>query len=609
VKEKKNNPVKKHQRKSQSGKTSEGKKSSLNIWLILSVVITAICFSPMLKNVFTNWDDEHYVIDNMLLRGPDWKGIFSQPVVSNYHPLTILSLAFNYQLAKLVPYSYFLVNLMLHLINTILVYFFIWSISGKKIWVAAISSLLFGIHPMHVESVAWISERKDVLYTLFFLWSLIQYWKYITEGKSKHFWISFLLFILSLLSKPAAIILPVVLLLLDYWKGRPMSKNIFIEKIPFFILSLVFAIATLKIQSQHAVAGLEIFPASTRIFFACYVVMIYLIRFIIPSPLSTFHPYPSPENLGMPVLLSPLFIIALTAFLWYNRKNKMVVFGILFFVANLLLVLQIVSFGNTIISERYTYVPYIGLAFLLGMLLDQSVKKFGKKLVTGVFVFVAAAFGSMTYARTQVWKDSGTLWTDVISHYPFTPVPRTNRSNYTYKKALTVKDANEKNIMFQQVLDDCTIALKADPKHARAYEDRGALYLNLNKDSLALADGDSLVKIDPGNRLGYSIRGTAYQRLNQLDKAVDDFTKCISLFPDHDFAYVNRGTVLFSQAKYKEALNDYSKAISINPAGSYYLNRSFCYFKLGDLANAKADMEVALQKGENVSAEYQNAFK
>ena len=163
--------------------------------------------------------------------------------------------------------------------------------------------------------------------------------------------------------------------------------------------------------------------------------------------------------------------------------------------------------------------------------------------------------------------------------------------------------------MYQQVLDDCTRALASDRKHARAYEDRGSLYLILNQDSLALADGDSLIKVDPGNRLGYSIRGTAYQHLNQPEKAVLDYTKCIELFPEHDFAYVNRGTILFSKEKFQEALNDFSKAIAINPLGSYYLNRSFCYFRLGDLANAKADMDMAMQKGENVSAEYKASFK
>lgn len=590
-------------------KISSEKSNSILPWLLFVLGITALCLLPMLKNGFTNWDDEPYVLTNNLLQGPDWKGIFTQPVVSNYHPLTILSLAFNYRFSALTPYSYLLVNLLIHLINTALVFFFIRAISGKKVWVAVFSALVFGIHPMHVESVVWISERKDVLYTLFFLLSLISYWKFIKEAKSKQYWFSFLFFVLSLMSKPAAIILSLVLFLLDFWKGRPVNKKLVLEKIPFLILSVVFAVATLQIQSHKAVASLDMFPVWTRFFFACYTVMIYLIRFIIPYPLSTFHPYPSPADLGLPVLLSPVFIIALFALLWYQRKNKLIVFSMLFFIVNLLLVMQFVSIGNTIVSERYTYVPYIGLAFLAGMLLEKSVSRYGKTLVYISLAMVTVAFGPVTYQRTKVWKDSGTLWTDVINTYPTPPVPHTNRSNYIFKKALTITNASEKNAMFQQVIDDCNAALKSDPHHARAYEDRGAIYLDLNRDQEALADGDSLVKIDPANRLGYTIRGTAYQRLNQPEKAMEDYTKCISLFPEHDFAYINRGSLFFKNGKYKEALDDYSKAISIKPAASLYLNRSYCYYRMGDLAKAKEEFKTALQMGAVVSEEYRNAMK
>ena len=144
--------------------------SSFLLYLAGAVCITAICFWPMLDNGFTNWDDEFYVIQNQLLRGPDWEGIFSKPVVSNYHPLTVATLAFNYQSSELDPSSYLMTNFVLHLINTALVFLLVWKLSDGKTWVAFFASLIFGIHPMHVESVAWVSERKDVLYTLFFYW-------------------------------------------------------------------------------------------------------------------------------------------------------------------------------------------------------------------------------------------------------------------------------------------------------------------------------------------------------------------------------------------------------------------------------------------------------
>ncbi|MBK5284260.1 MAG: glycosyltransferase family 39 protein [Bacteroidia bacterium] len=555
--------------------------------------------SPMLNNTFTNWDDQLYVINNKLLQEPDWKGIFSRPVVSNYHPLTILSLAFNYQISKLSPDSYYLFNLLLHLANTALVFYFIWNISGKKIWAAVLTALLFGIHPMHVESVAWVSERKDVLYTFFFIGALIMYWQFIQSEKKINYFLCFLLFALSLLSKPAAIVLPLVLLLLDYWKGRAFNKKILIEKIPFFLASVLFAAITLQIQSHKSIASLDMHPLGSRLFFACYVVMIYFTRFLFPYPLSTFHPYPSHDNLGLAVYLSPLFIAVLVFSLLYLRKNKLVVFSILFFVTNLLLVLQIIAIGNTIVSERYTYVPYIGLAFLSGMLLNESRNK--KALGWVVFILITFVYGTITFQRTKVWKDSETLWTDVIKTYPNSPVPRTNRSNVYSIRMQDPAYKTEVAELAQKVLDDCNIALKNDPKHVRGYEDRGIIYLSKKLYKEALEDGDLILKLDPRNKAGYSIRGTAYMFLNEPEKAIADYTMGIELYPENDFYYGNRGTILFNRfQKYTEARTDFDKAISLKPDGNYYLNRSNCNFMLGDTVKAKNDLQSALQMGLQV---------
>src|SRR5947207_2952592 len=221
---------------------SPHKRRSILPWLIGVLFITLAGFLPMLNNGFTNWDDEYYVVNNPMLRSQDWHAIFTQSVAANYHPLTMATLAANYQLGGLRPFSYLLVNLVLHLMNVVLVFFFIYEISAKKIEVAFFTALIFGIHPMHVESVAWISERKDVLYSFFFLSSLIYYWKYLQSGQKLNYAVCFLFFVLSLLSKPAAIILPLVLFLLDYWKGRPINLNTAKDKIIFFLFAIVFAV-------------------------------------------------------------------------------------------------------------------------------------------------------------------------------------------------------------------------------------------------------------------------------------------------------------------------------------------------------------------------------
>ena len=584
-----------------------GKKPLMVLWVGVIVALTAYCLSPMLGNGFTNWDDELYVVNNTLLHGPDWKGIFSQSVVSNYHPFTIASLAFNYSVSKLNPHSYLLLNLILHVLNTALVFYFIWNISGKKVFVSALCALIFGIHPMHVESVAWISERKDVLYTFFFLLSLHFYWQYIITEKKTGYWMSLTLFIFSLLSKPAAIILPFILLLLDYWKNRPINKKTIIEKIPFLAAAIVFAAITLQIQSHKAVASLELHPMWERLFFACYVVMIYFVRFIVPYPLSAFHPYPPQNNLGLSILLSPLFIAALAGTLWYFKKNKFFVFGILFFVINLLLVLQIIAIGNTLVSERYTYVPYIGLAFMAGMLID---KLKSKTLINyAVFALIVVVFGSMTYERTHVWKNSGTLWNDAIGHYANAPIPLTNRANYNCKIVEKLSAGPVRDSLLQLSLQDCNTALKYNPHHVKGYENRGLIFLHLNRNQEAVADADSLIKLEPDNKLGYSTRGTAYTRLNEPEKAVADLTKSIELFSGDDFVYFERATVYFNQLKdYKAALDDFERAIQINPRGAYYLYSSYCFANLGDKVKARENMLTAIQMGEKVSDDYQKSL-
>lgn len=574
-------------------------------WMLFVLVITAICLSPMLGNEFTNWDDEGYVTKNPLLKGPDWAGIFTKPVVSNYHPLTIITLAINYQLSATEPFFYLLVNYLLHLLNTGLVFYFAWLISGKKLPVAFLTALLFGIHPMHVESVAWISERKDVLYTLFFLWSLIRYWRYLETGRSSHLWICLLLFVLSLLSKPSAIVLPLVLFLLDYRKQREAKWKLVIEKIPFLALSVLFAVITLLIQSEKAVSDFNVFPVWARLLFACYTTMVYFVRFFFPHPLSAFQPFPSADNLGWPVHLSPVFIIALIIFLWFQRKNRLFIFSSGFFIANLLLVMHLVPVGYTIVSERYTYVPYIGLGFLTGMLLNKWLAGrkgfFLKAGLAAVFVL----FGFISFQRTQVWKNSDSLWTDTIRHQD-AALPRTNRAYYYFMMADTMKSPGADSL-FQKIIADCDAAVRINPFWTRAYETRGLVLIKLNRNKEALVDGDSIIVQAPDNAVGYSIRGTAFMRLNEFEKALNDFNTYLQMNPDDPVTLNKRGTVYSNYyKKFNEAIADFSRALELDPRGDFYLNRAYCYYMLGDLPKAKDNIRASLQKGYAVPEQYRN---
>jgi hypothetical protein len=582
-------------------------KKPLWPWVLTILAITAICFWPMLQNGFTNWDDEGYVLKNKLLAGPDWNGIFSQPVVGNYHPLTIISLAINYSISGTDASSYLLFNYILHLVNCALVFYFIFQISGKKVYVAFFAALIFGIHPMHVESVAWVSERKDVLYTFFYLLSLISYWGYLQTGKKVKYGMSFLFFILSLLSKPAAIVLPLVLLLLDYWKGRPLNRKVFLEKLPFFLFALLVAIITLKIQSTNAVVKLDSYPLWTRPVFFSYVIIIYLVRFLFPYPLSAFHPFPQINSMGWEYIVCPLLFVGMLFMLWRFRKNKLIVFCFLFFIINLFLVAQLVSIGSSIVSERYTYVPYISIAFLIGMLISQIKSTSVKKSLIVTSTAVILIFGIISFQRISVWKNSGTLWSNVITHYPGAPIPRTNRANYDITQAVDPANKDRAIEIYNEALEDCNVALKNKPDDVEALANRQNIYLNLNNDSLAIADADRLVKVAPENKTAYYIRGVVHVHKNEPGLALSEFNKCLLLDPNNDYALAFRAYVFYNFYKnYKDAITDYSKIIdqNLNPQAYHYLNRSYCYFNLADTLHAKIDAQTALQKGAAIPDTY-----
>lgn len=590
-------------------KTMTGQNKSIWPWLISVLILTGISFLPMLANGFTNWDDDIYITSNRLLRGPDWNAIFTGPSASNYHPLTIITLAFNYAISGTDPFSYHFINWILHILNTALVFLFVYKISGKKIYVAAFCSVIFGVHPMHVESVAWVSERKDVLYALFFLLALLQYWSFLETGKRLKLILCFIFFILSLLSKPAAIILPIVLYLLDYWHNRKFDGKVWAEKIPFFILSIAFGLITINVQSADAIAGFDIYPLWGRFFFACYTLMIYTIRFFVPYPLSTFHPYPPVDSLGLPVYLSPVFMIAFLFFLWQKRRDKLIVFSLSFFIANLVLVLQVITIGLTIVSERYTYIPYIGLSFLAGMWLNRYLDSSSKKFIRTIPFIIGIVFGFISFQRTKVWKDGDTLWADVIKQYPDAATPRSNHANYLKKMAGMPEYRARETELLQKALEDCNIAIKVKPTHTKAYENRQNIYLMLKKDSLAMADAETLLKLEPSNAAAFYTKGFAYMRLNMFDSSLFWFNKSIASNPNADWVINARGTLLFNFKHYSEALTAFTKAIELNPLGEYFYNRSMCYFTLGDVTKAKSDALVAIQKEFSVPVTYKTTLQ
>ncbi len=576
--------------------------------MLALLAFTGWLFLPILGNQFTNWDDQFYVIENALLRGPDWKGIFTQPVVSNYHPLTIITLALNYQWSGLQPFSYYGGNGLLHLANTGLVFYLAWLLSERRRWVALFVAAIFALHPMHVESVAWISERKDVLYTLFYLLGLIAYWRYLTLGQWASYGWALGWFFLSLLSKPAAVAFPLTLLALDYWKGRSLRQaKVWWEKVPFLALAFAMGVLTLLIQSQKAMASIEMYSLMHRLFFGCYTLLAYVGRFFWPWPLSPFHPYPPVNQLGWLIQASPALLLAVAGAVWYFRRNRALVFGMLFYLANVILVAQFISLGNALLAERYTYMPYIGLAFALAMSVAlYAPERLRPVLSWGGLAVAVVGFSALTYRYLDTWKNTESLWNTAIRYAPTAPVPRSNRAHYYYQEALKAEGTPRYHELMRKAGEDCDVALKANPKHYASLDIRTLAHVRLGELEQALPYAERMVQLAPQNPKGYVLLGTVFQRMKRYDEAIEAFNRALALSPDDVDALNGRGASLFNgKQQYQQALADFDKALTIQPNnGMALLNRSRCYYMLGDKARAQENAQKARAAGTAVPEDY-----
>jgi len=457
--------------------------------IIILYIISIIVFSPVLKNGFiSTWDDSAYVIQNKLLHDLSWGGVVRifkyddefQRLVNNYHPLTTFSLALNYQVSGLSPASYHLANMVVHGLNAVLVFLFVYLLSRRRFWPALVSGLLFAIHPMHVESVAWISERKDVLYTFFFFAGLIVYLKYLEDQKLWKLGITLLLFFFSCLSKAMAVPFPLVLLLIDYLHHRRFSLKMLLEKIPFFILALFIGIMSVHLQSLTAINKFETFTLYQRIMHASYGFITYIIKFVNPSGLSAFYPYPAITTAGLLPLAfrsAPWICLAVAGLLTWAAAVKgeiprTIVFGFLFYFITIALVLQFLSVGLAILADRYTYIPYVGLSFILGMITDHFIRqrsalKYLGYALAGATLVMAMIFSFITYERTKVWENDITLWSDVLQHY------HDNRLNFIYEKRADqylIKD------QYEAALADYLVVSANDPHNDNVLECIGRIY-------------------------------------------------------------------------------------------------------------------------------------
>jgi tetratricopeptide (TPR) repeat protein len=619
-------------------------------------LLTILVYLPALFNGFVEWDDTRYVIDNPDIRtfnASFFRWAFFGFHVSNWHPLTWVSHALDYAVWGLNPLGHHLTNILLHAINTALVVLLIGKLleisrerlaqnssapflSDRTVLIAAgVTGLLFGIHPVHVESVAWVAERKDLLCALFFLLSIIMYvthmvihgagigdrevgseaWQSTISNRQptirRYYILSIAFFILALMSKPMAVSLPVVLLILDWYPfGRIRSFKTFwtsiVEKLPFIILSLASSIvAVIAQKSEGALSLTDKVPLSVRIPVAAKAVVAYLGKMLVPVNLVPFYPYPGDVSLftfGY-IFAIGLVVVLTTACVVLVRRQKLWLSAWGYYVVTLIPVLGIIQVGGQAMADRYTYLPSLGPFLIIGLISARVAMKIRKRwekngyLILGtVSLILVSTLTYVTVGQIRIWHDSIAFW-----NYELGKMPDSNLAYVNRGVAFT------KLGQFDKAIEDYTEAISRKPSNPKAFFNRGVLLAKLNLVSQAIIDYSSAIKLKPSYYEAYNNRGVLYERLGQLDKAMADYGMAISLDPSNDQAYINRGRVYDRIGQPEHALADFDRAVFLSPDDpDAYYNRGLFFSKTGKLDRALTDLDRSIYLNPNDPDAYYN---
>jgi hypothetical protein len=553
------------------------KKFDIKISIYLILFITFFSFYPSLENGFTNWDDVCQVIENKLITHlslENIKIIFTSIYFTFYHPLTLLSFAIEYHFFQLNPFIYHATNLTLHLLNSLLLFWLIYTMN-EDILSSFIVSILFAIHPVHVESVAWISERKDVLSTFFFLGAIISYLYFLKKGHIKYYYLAIILFFLSLLSKPTTATLPCLLILFDYnLKGKAFIK-LLPSKIPFFLMSFLAIMVNMHASVAYPIRQINVMSYD-RFFYASYNLFYYLYKTVYPVKLALIYPYPEKIKNLLPgsVIISFFALLLLMLIICLSvRYTKKIFFAAGFFLITILPIILFLPF-NRMVQDHYNYIPSIGLFYVAAEFISWLyIKKFyssplKRNFLLIICVTIIMIFSYLTRERCKVWKDSITLWNAQIKVYG-------NNISY-YSRGCAYFEMEE----YDRAIDDYTRAADFF-RDSIYYLYRGDCYSKKGDYEKAIADYTEALNINDFDsnsqilllyRFGsqstlinekaartYNNRGNAYNKRGAYDKAIEDFNRALEIKPDYPNAYSNRALSYFMKREYNRAWNDVMK--------------------------------------------------
>jgi tetratricopeptide (TPR) repeat protein len=538
-------------------------------WIWIVIGITFLAFSSAIGNDFVNWDDETYLINNTYIRDLSWNGIkklFTEPIgeYSVYRPLTYVSYMIEYALWELNPKGYHFVSVLLHLINTYLVYQLILSLTKQPL-LALFVALFFGIHPMRVESVAWILARVDPLYGCFFLLGSLQYLKYIAKNNWKNLVLTFVFFLGAIFSKPAAVVFPAVLCAIDFYYRRGLTIKVIVEKIPFFLASIAFGLYTMKVQKE-AISDLSTaFTLLDRFFISSYAVAYYIISLFLPFNLNLTNPLPTKVNnlLPMTYYIAPLFLaVCVGAIFYFKQHRHFLLFAFALFLINVGLVIQIIPYGQAVVADRYSYLAHIALFLAVGYILQTLLttkKEWKPSIQIGVVVF-AIFCTFQTFTQNKVWANSATFWTYRLTN---------DREDYF------------------------------------AYFGRGNYYYSQNNIEAALADFQKAASFNRPNGALYNNLGFCYYLKGDYNKALQWFMRATQYTPQDAEAHNNKGNALYMLKDFNAAIQAYNTTLQLNPNHLTAMEfRGLSYLNLQQKEQACKDLQTASQLGNAEAGQY-----
>ena len=560
-------------------------RRELFIGLFLTAA-TLVVFWQVGNHDFINLDDAVYVTENVhVQRGFSRDSIvwaFTTPHAANYHPLTWLSHMLDVELFGLNPRGHHLTNVFFHLLNTLLLFLALQRMTGA-LWRSGFVAALFALHPLHVESVAWVAERKDVLSTLFWMLTLWAYIRYVERPKPIRYLLTLLAFALGLMAKPMLVTLPFVLLLLDYWplgrihggqlpaldngrsqlspRSQKLERQIFRllwEKLPFFLLAAASSAVTLLVQKSGGALGtFEIYPIKIRFANALISYVRYIWKMIWPHHLVIFYLHPREsvsmlQAVGAGILLAGISILLI----WTGRRYRYLVVGWLWYLGTLVPVIGLVQVGSQAMADRYTYVPLIGLfIIIIWGVPDLMVRWQYRRTAIAFATSLLLPFLMMsTWTQLSHWHDRKTLWEYTLAVAP----------NHYYALNSLGEIASDDGDL-EKALAYYTKAFEANPHYQSAISNIGSIFYKQGKYDEAIKYFYQALEMDPDDAVVHSNLGEAFSRQGNLDKAIFNFTQAVTLDPKNCKAHNHVGMIFVSQGELNQAISHFSEAIKINP--------------------------------------------